>query len=154
LHNRKSTQTKPKILVDTTFLLPALGIGVEGEAEKAIPYFREFEVHYLEVGLLEAMWKIVKIVPQDKLGRVKLGIEAIRNTYSLLEPPPEAYIEAIRIYREGHKDYIDALYYTTAKNANIPLLTIDYAFMEFLGEHNYNVRIMLTPKELPKLLKK
>ncbi len=32
------------------------------------------------------MWKTIKIIPQNKLERVRIGIEAIRNTYNLLEP--------------------------------------------------------------------
>ncbi len=50
-----SGTVKPKLLVDTTFLLPTLGIEVEEEAMKVIPFFRRFEVYYLEVGLLEAL---------------------------------------------------------------------------------------------------
>ncbi len=150
---KRSIREKPSILIDTTFLLPALGVSVEKEAEEVIPYFRELNVYYLEVGLLEAMWKIMKVVPQDKLRRVKIGIEAIRNTYKLLEPPAKAYIEAIEIYYKGHKDYIDALYYATAKNTNIPLLTIDYVLIEFLRKHNYEIEgVILTPNKLRKLL--
>ena len=153
MRSRRGTWVKPSILIDTTFLLPALGIGVEEEAEKVIRYFRKLNVYYLEVGLLEAMWKTMKIVPQDKLERVRVGVEAIRNTYNLLEPPPEAYIEAIEIYHEGHKDYIDALHYATAKNTNIPLLTIDKELIEFLKEQDHKVEgVVLTPKELKKLL--
>jgi len=152
LQNKRSIRAKPRILLDTTFLLPALGISVEEEAEETIPYFRKLNVYYLEVGLLEAMWKIIKIIPQDKLERIRVGIEAIRNTYNLLEPPPKAYIEAIKIHHEGHKDYIDALHYTTAKNTNTPLLTIDYEFIEFLKKHNYETeKIILTPRELVRL---
>jgi len=155
LRSRRGVRTKPKILVDTTFLLPALGISVEEEAEEIIPYFRKLNVYYLEVGLLEAMWKIIKIVPRDKLERIRVGVEAIRSTYNLLEPPPKAYVEAIKIYHEGHKDYIDTLHYTTAKNTNTPLLTIDYEFIEFLRKHNYEIeKIVLTPRELVRLLSK
>jgi predicted nucleic acid-binding protein len=146
---------KPRILIDTTFLLPAIGISVEREAEEIILGFRKLDVYYLEAGLLEAMWKIMKIVPQEKLERVRIGIEAVRNTYKVLEPPPEAYIGAVKIYREGFKDYIDALHYTTAKNTNTPLLTIDYELIEFLRQHNYETeKIILTPKSLRKLLSK
>ena len=43
------------MLIDTTFLLPALGVEVEEEAMKVIPFFRKLEVYYLEAGLMEAM---------------------------------------------------------------------------------------------------
>ncbi len=52
MHNKRSIRAKPNILVDTTFLLPALGISVEEEAEEIIPYFRKLNIYYLEAGLL------------------------------------------------------------------------------------------------------
>jgi len=99
------------------------------------------------------MWKILKFVPSHKLSRVKLGVDAIRDTYYLLKPRAEAYIEAINIYRKGHHDYIDALHYTSALAENILFLTIDYEFIEFLKEHDYKVEgVTITPKELKGLL--
>ena len=52
-----------KVLVDTMFLLPALGFEVEEETMEVIRLFHEIEVYYLEVELLEAMWKALKVVP-------------------------------------------------------------------------------------------
>jgi len=65
------------------------------------------------------MWKVLKIVGREKLERVKIGLEAIRKSYRVAEPPPEAYIEAIKIYDKEHRDYIDALHYATAKALGI-----------------------------------
>ena len=45
-----------------------------------------------------------KIVGRDRLERVRTGIEAIRRTYHIAEPPPKAFIEAIEIYDRGHRD--------------------------------------------------
>ena len=150
-----SAERRARILVDTTFLLPALGIGVEEDAEKAIQYFRKFEVYYLEVGLLEAMWKVLKIVPAAKLSRVRMGITAIRRTYHLLVPRAESFVEAYRIYQTGHRDYIDALHYAVAKTENIPLLTIDRHFIDFLKEHGYPINgLVYTPRDIEELLRK
>lgn len=75
---------RPRLLIDTTFLLPALGVKVEDEAMEVIPLFRRFEVYYLEAGLLEALWKVLKLIPVDKLSRVRTGIRlyAEPTTYS------------------------------------------------------------------------
>ena len=148
----KSRKSTLRILIDTTFLLPALGVGVEEEAEDIIPFFRRVKVYYLEVGLLEAIWKILKIADSGALKRVKMGIEAIRKTYNLITPPAEAYIEAIKIYEMGHRDYIDALYYSTAKSASLKLLTIDRKFIEFLADKEYNIKNIITPRELKQML--
>ena len=110
-------------------------------------------MHYLEIGLLEAMWKILKIVPADKLSRVRIGITAIRRTYHLLMPRADAFLEAYRIYGAGHHDYIDALYYAAAKSENNSLPTIDYSFIDFLKEHGYPINgVVYTPKNIGELL--
>ncbi len=153
MKSKRSMRGKHKVLLDTTFLLPALGIEVEEEAMKVIPLFRSLEVYYLEVALLEAMWKITKIVDKRKYQRVKVGIEAIRNTYELIEPPPTAYIEALEIYRKGHRDYIDAIHYASAKALKMAWLTIDRDFIRFLEDNGYSVKnVVLTPKELEKIV--
>jgi len=149
LRNRGSILERKRILVDTTFLLPALGIEVEEEALEVISMFRNFDVYYLEIALLEALWKILKIVNRKKFDRVKLGLEAIRNTYRVVIPPPDAFIDAIRIYDLGHRDIIDNLHYTTAKSLNIPWLTIDYRFIEFLESKGFETDgVILTPRNL------
>ena len=96
----------------------------------------------------------MKIIPVDKLHRVELGVRAIRRTYNLLTPSPNALIEAAKIYRTGHRDYIDALHYTTAKTEDIPLLTIDHTFIGFLEQHGYRVEYSIyTPDNIKELLK-
>ncbi len=120
---------------------------------EVIPLFRRFEVYYLEAGLLEALWKVLKLVPVDKLGRVETGIKAIRRTYHLLTPRPEAFTEAAQVYHAGHRDYIDSLHYTAARVEGIPLLTIDYSFLRFLEEHRYTVKgVVYTPDNIKELL--
>ncbi|MEM4677418.1 MAG: hypothetical protein QXY55_05975, partial [Candidatus Korarchaeota archaeon] len=85
---------------------------------------------------------------------VKAGLDSIRNTYNTLDIPVEAYIEAYRIYNEGHKDYIDTLYYSTAKTTDTPWLTIDKEFIEFLKQHNYKIEgIIYTPEDLKSIIR-
>ena len=155
LKGRKNTLKKRlRVLVDTTFLLPALGVEVEEEAEEVIPLFRKIDVYYLEVGILEAIWKILKIIGLENFERVRIGLEAIRKTYILAYPPAEAYISAVEIYKRGHKDYIDALYYATAKVLNLKFLTIDEEFIEFLENNEYDIEdTIITPRELKNLFK-
>ena len=142
-----------RLLIDTSFLLPALGIEIEEYGMKVIPLFRMVEVYYLEVALLEAMWKVLRIVRREKLERVRIGIRAIRETYHVVEPPPDAYIEAVEIYDRGHRDYIDALHYATAKALGIALLTLDFKLIEFLKANGYPVKgVVVTPRELMEML--
>ena len=140
LSGRESSSERPRrrILVDTTFLLPALGVEVE-EAMRVIELFRYLEVYYLEAGLFEALWKVLRIVPPNRIRRVEIGIRAIRRTYHLLTPRPEAMVEALKLFREGHRDYIDALHYAVARAEGMQLLTIDLEFIDLLRDHGYEV---------------
>ena len=144
---------KHKVLVDTTFLLPALGIEVEDEAMDVIKYFRGLNIYYTEFGLLEAMWKVIKLISPESIGVVKLGLKAIENTYSMLKPPPEAFLKAWEIFMRGHKDFIDALYYSTAVLTGTPFLTIDKEFIKFLTGKGYLTEgIIYTPTNIKELL--
>ncbi len=148
MRSRKSISAGIDVLADTSFLLPALGVDVEEEVLEAIRLFRYVRVHYLEVSLTEAVWKVMKLVPDNMIELVKLGIRSIRETYTLLTPPPQAMTEAMKIYRLGHRDYIDALHYTTAKELSIYFLTIDRVFIDFLKKESYPVKgVILTPQE-------
>lgn len=154
MRDKKSTwKAKLKVLVDTSFLLPAMGIDVEQEILDAIKYFRRIEVYYLEVCVLEAMWIVLKVVSSNNLDVVKEGIKAIRDTYKQLIPPPEAYIKAYEVYHKGHRDYIDNLIYATSLEKKIALLTIDYEFINFLKKNSYLINNIITPKDLKRILK-
>jgi len=143
LRNRKF-----KVILDTSFLLPTLGIDVEEEIYDVMKFLREFEVHYLEVGLIEAFWVVVRKIDRNYLGTVEEGLKAIRETYKPLKPPVEAYIEAVKIYDLGHKDFIDALYYATALHTETKWLTIDRTFVNFLKKHNLKRDAVILPEEL------
>ena len=153
MKSKKREARRPKVLVDTSFLLPALGVEVEEEVIDSIPLFRRVEVLYLEIAVVEAMWKVLRVVPPGGMERVALGLEAIKRTYRAVNPPPEAYVEASEIYYRGHRDYIDALNYSTAKLLGIPFLTIDLEFAQFLEENGYEVEgIIVTPSKFKEMV--
>jgi len=152
LRGRRRSSRVRRILIDTTFLLPALGIEVEPEALEAIKYFHDLRVHYLEASLLEALWRMLKLVSEDGLELVRIGIEAIRTTYHRLDPPAEAHIEAYRLYHEGHRDYIDNLLYSTSKTMNLPLLTIDRELRDFIEMRGHPTENLISLSDLLKSL--
>lgn len=155
MKSKKRVQEKPKVLIDTSFLLPALGVDVENEVLDSIALFRRAEVFYLEVALVEAMWKILRVIPPSGMDRVAIGLEAIKRTYQVVDPPPEAYVEAAKIYHRGHRDYIDALHYSVAKALAIPFLTIDRAFIRYLVENGYKVEgVIITPGEFREIIER
>lgn len=153
LNSRKGIQRKPRVLIDTSFLLPAIGISTDREVMEAIKHFSKFEICYLEASLLELSWKILKIIDDNKMEYIKSGLKAIRETYTLVSPSPNAYIQAYLLYKKGHKDFIDNILYFTSIDLNIFLLTIDLELINFLKKNSYPLAHILTPDALDQLLR-
>ncbi len=140
-----------EVLVDTTFLLPTLGIEVEEEAQEVIPLFRILTIYYMEVSLLEAAWKYVKLGADLKI--FKQGLEAIRETYKLIIPDSEAFSMAMELHSLGHKDLIDNLLYSASRGSGIRFLTIDRDFISFLKEREWPADNIITPRDLKNFLR-
>ncbi|RLG73627.1 MAG: hypothetical protein DRO23_08535 [Thermoprotei archaeon] len=146
---------KPKILIDTSFILPTLGFMVEREIIEAIKYFRFFEIYYSELSLLEASWKIVRLGLSGKMEIILKGVRAVKETYSRIEIPCKAYALAYKMWLEGHKDMIDNLLYSTAYFLNMRFLTVDDKLISFLRSTDYPVdNVIILPEELKAIASK
>ena len=145
----KSQRNDLEVILDTSFILPTLGIEVEKEIYAALRALRGKKIYYIEEGLLEALWAILRILGKIPISVIERGVEIIRRDYTLLKPSGKAIIEAMKIYDLGHRDYIDALYYTSALYYGIKWLTIDRTFIKFLRKHKYRIEdVIITPVDL------
>ena len=124
-----------RILVDTSFILPALGIDV---GEQVLGLIREFyghEVYFIELSLLEAMWVVKRLMKQGvrvDFSAVRTGLKSVNRTYHLLKIPTRAYISAVNDKR--HSDLIDLILYYTAKAYGLKLLSLDHKLKEIDNE--------------------
>ena len=143
-----ASRDKLKLLVDTCFLLSALGVEVEREVLEAIGCFHLAEVYYVEACLLEAVLTIMEAVSAEDVDVVRRGLESVKKSYNLAIPPLEAYIEAYEMYLNGHEDYVDNLAYSTSKSLNLTFLTDNEEFIDFLKENGYSLDLVMTPREL------
>jgi predicted nucleic acid-binding protein len=125
-----------KILIDTSFILPALGVDVGERVASLIKEFRNHEIYFTELSLLEALWVIRRLMREGvnvDLKLVKVGLKSVMNTYRLLKVPTSAYVNALR--ETGHNDMIDLLLYYTAKAYNLKLLSLDRRLKEIDKEN-------------------
>ena len=139
------------LLLDTSFLLPILGFETSRRVMRALPRLADHKLYYSEVSLLEALWKIVKVLKGRLAGdiqRVVEGVQAIQD--SMLHAPvtAEAVEQAIRMYMMGHKDMVDNFLYSIAVSNNLKLLTIDDSLVDFIRKHRLPEEHITTPEEL------
>lgn len=125
-----------KILIDTSFILPPLGIDVGESVLNIIKEFDKHEIYFTELSLVEAMWVIRRLLKEGTkvdFKIVKTGLKSVIKTYRLLRIPISAYINAVNDRR--HNDLIDMIIYYTAKAYILKLLTLDKKLKEIDNEN-------------------
>lgn len=126
-----------RILLDTTYLLPIVGVDVEG-IEEALRVLEKLyrlgkaEIYYTPFNILEIIGKLSKTSYDSR--RVKLGLTSIRESFRVTHPTIAGYLKALELRKKGFKDLIDLLLYTTAKTRGLSLLTRDTELINFLEE--------------------
>ena len=132
-----SSGSKLRVLLDTTYLLPIVGIDVEG-IEKPLRVLSELhrlgniEIFYTPFNILEILGKLSRMNFDRK--RVELGLKSIREAFRVTHPTIRGYLKALELRRKGFKDLIDLLLYTTSKTRRLSFLTRDEKLAEFLRE--------------------
>ena len=120
-----------KVLIDTTYLLPAAGIGVEGVPADATRRVKDagFGALASQISLFEVLAKGAKLVSEGKAdpARVSLAIKSILSDGSIGKV--EAYTEDIMTMaielRRYHSDFVDCLILASAANECDTLVTED-----------------------------
>ncbi len=149
----KNSRNTQRILLDTSFLLPSLGIEVEQSVIEALSKLNDGKIKpfYSDLSLLECSWMAIKQIKkgnyQDAIYRK--GLLSITKTGYYEEVPTDAndYLVALGFYQNGHLDMIDNLLYATALSNQCHFLTIDYQFRRFIKDKKYE-NIILAPKDL------
>jgi len=147
-----------KILVDTTYLLPILGVDVPGteevlEALKGLYERGKAMLFYSPFSLLEAIGKIAKM--HHAANRVRDGLLAITRSgvFRIALPSPDGYVRALIGRARGFRDLIDLLLYMTARDNGIRLLTRDEELIELVRSMGENTGVFLSEEEI-KLLRR
>jgi predicted nucleic acid-binding protein len=142
-----------RVLLDTTFLLPTLGIDTGREALRALMRLdeRRAQICYSPLSLLECLWIVARL---SKTAAVRQegfeeGLRSIARSgrYEPIAEPPEAYAEALRLHRAGHRDMIDNLLYADSVHFNIRFLTLDEDLRNFVKSRRLK-DTLISPSEL------
>ena len=131
-----------ELVLDTTYLLPIFGIGVELEGfETLFPQLLgEYEVLYNPLSVVEVKWISLRLGKDDPSMRERLlvaftkglkallGDERLKQT-ELTNPEIEKTAD-ILLLNADVKDYFDRMIYATAVNRDASLLTEDEELKE------------------------
>ncbi|RJS74796.1 type II toxin-antitoxin system VapC family toxin [Candidatus Bathyarchaeota archaeon] len=139
-----------RLLLDTSFLLPVIGFETSNTVMRAFEKLRLYTLYYTDLSLLEASWKIVKVVKkgEEEVARIAEGIRAIRKTMNHVSIDEDSFKLAVKMYKLGHRDMVDNLLYSTAVTRRLKLLTVDTELLGFVEEHSLPREHIITPSQL------
>jgi len=126
-----------RLLLDTTYLLPVVGIEIVGveralEALQRLRRQRRVDIYYSCYSTLEALWKLAELsYDPEVVGR---GLSLIEEEFKPALPSIEGYLRALELRRKGFPDFIDLLLYATALSNGLSFLTRDTHLLSFLSE--------------------
>jgi len=152
----KNSQDKlsSKFVIDTSYLLPIVGIEVEGLNQEDIDKIFRFELYYPMSLIPELIGVIIKEAKKMRLDRIpKEAIEGLNSIIyggyvKLISPEGEDIEIAYELIRKGCNDIFDALLYATGKRLRLKILSMDKLFRKFLKEHKYDYGILTSHKEI------
>jgi PIN domain. len=124
-----------RILLDTSFLLPVVGVRVrevESTLHRLWNLYRNgrVELYYTDLNLLEIAWRLNKLNYDPSI--VEIGLRSIERSMVKAETRPLLLLKALELKRRGFRDVIDLVLYLTAKDNNLLFLTLDEALIKFL----------------------
>jgi len=132
-----------RILLDTTYLMPAIGVRVKEISPDTLSLIRRgsHETAISEVSLLELSAKGAKLVASGALTaeRVSRGVTATRRDVDLekIQYTDEDVLRTSIVLRGWHSDYLDCLILSSAINRCDVLLTEDTLIHALSREEHY-----------------
>ncbi|QOJ79729.1 PIN domain-containing protein [Infirmifilum lucidum] len=132
--------------MDSTYILPILGVGVEG-IEDALNTLRELRrgrkatFYYTAFNILEALGKVARL--GYNLETVSTGLSLIEEEFEQASPSTPGYLKALELRRRGFRDLIDLLLYATAATQNLLFLTRDRDLISFLEKNGEDTGVIL-----------
>ena len=131
------------ILLDTSFILPLLGIDVTSTKIRTgwnKLHSGNNDIFYTELSLYEASRVAACKIRNNKFDsiRYRAGVNSIvlggKFNKALLQP--DAYSQALDYWIMGHRDLFDNLLYVISLQNNLRFLTLDNELRDFIIENN------------------
>jgi len=151
-------------VVDSTYLLPSLGISVKNLRPKDIELINKLREHIeysyptpllaelVGKAAREASKRDLKILPEEAVEGFRALLAGVGVTVEL--PEPDGLALAAELWIRGHRDIMDNIAYAHAVKTRGYFMTMDKAFTEFLTEKGYFLDAVITHENLESIVKK
>ncbi len=142
------------VLLDSTFLLPSLGVEVKEISSKDFVRLREIseraDLHCSYVSFVEILGKLTRLSEPIDVPAVDRGIKSLMESgiYRWVNPSAKAVRLALNLRIQGHRDNIDNILYSTAFESKMFFLSIDEELKEFLRKNGFDTEIVVNVREL------
>jgi hypothetical protein len=129
-----------RVLLDTSFVLPSLGIGVKPDVTKGLESLAHGQVEacFSSFNILESLWVGSSIMGSPGFDQEKFseGLKSVMDSgvYEMSEEDFDIFRRALELRRLGHKDIIDDILYAHSAAKGMKLLTIDSKLRSFIRE--------------------
>ena len=149
----KNKQATLNVLLDTSFILPSLGIDVGKEVSEGLKGLADIkaEIHYSHFSILESLWVAARLSTNATFDAesFSLGLRSIieGDRYMKVKEDSKTFNDALKLHMLGHKDMIDNILYANTTRLNIKLLTLDNELKNFIHERGLK-NTLITPDEL------
>ncbi len=146
-----SYSNKLKILLDTVYLLPIVGIEVSGIERimlilKRLREEKKATFCYTPFNIIEIINKLSKVRYDER--RVYKGLLSIEENFELVVPTYAGYLKALELKAKGYRDLIDLLLYVTSLTRNVLFLTRDKELLNFLLKYGENTQNIILEEHL------
>jgi len=141
-------------LLDTSFLLPTLGLEVREittadlESIRAASKVSRLRCSY--VSFVEILGLVGKESRKVDAKAVSTGMNSLLGSglYEWTNPSLGAMRLALELRTKGHKDNIDNILYATAADSKMLFLSLDEELKRFLARNGYDAGLMVKASEL------
>lgn len=149
----KSKENTLKILLDTSFILPTLGIDTGKNVIKTLEKIDNInaEIYFSMFSVLEGIWIAIRFIKKSKFNEQSFrnGLKAIMRygRYIKILENEDIIYGALDLYRMNHKDIIDNILYMDSVYFDLRLLTLDNELRNFIRSNKLKDTLIF-PDEL------
>jgi hypothetical protein len=145
-----------KVLLDTSFILPSLGIDVGEEVLEGLRRLEasRAEIYYSGFSVLESLWVSARLLARTAFNMegFRLGLRSVieGGRYRKVDESSQVFSDALELYFLGHRDMVDNVLYACSTNLGLKFLTVDAELKEFVGGRGLG-DTLVSPDQLPQV---